>query len=1072
MKKIYLMLMSIFTLCSFSSYSQTETDTTFFTQMNYIFANLDKSKVPNGILRDFAMEFTNLENYNGTAALADSNYADAQAFWDVYQTLLTGRVNTSASGFVSPAIADSLWYIQRDTGLIVLSGLYFNYSRFKDNAANNYVTITNGRLYDKYVSGVWQNPYQGEQAFLLSPPINSYSDLNLQVVLPSNLWFTNNGSAVTGLQIDADDGLGYRTLTAGVPLNISYADTGHKEWKYKLTITGGATLYSHSDMYIQTEYSAAGSGQYRMMSPQGVEDFPVFSFAATKSYLSIAGKGYATIKYANPDHIIRKPLIVVEGYDPGHILKPEEKFGYTNITNFLDDATDDIGSQLTPLLSGSTQQYDIIYVDWRNGTDYLQRNAYLLETIIQWVNANKQAVGGVMQPNVVLGQSMGGVIARYALKDMENNSINHQTRLYISDDAPQLGANVPQGYQHLARHARSLYVKTGVTATIVETIQFIRNGVSPLQALSLADQPASKQMLVNFVNGSNTIDNTVHAAWQTELKNMGYPNGVTGIPFRKVAISNGSECANTQAFGAGDNLLTYNGKANTRILGDLAGMAGLPIAGAFLGQPPLLLGIIPGRNDFNFDFAVNAKADGISNQVYKGKITYTKKILWLISVNATITNKSYSSNASTLPYDYFPGGYYYTGVDLSSSAYHNVLIKYNITASNQETFNFVPTASALDIGSGNVTLTKADYLARYIGSTPPSSPKNTPFNNFITAFNNDRINEQHISFERRNGDWMAAELNGAPQSADCSAFCDLSISGNNYLCTPSVYSVPVTVGGSTTVSWSASPSNLIQFSCQNCSQTTIIKIAPGTVTLTANITTPCGSFIVSKQVIIDKPTISGTYTDHSGQHFLQYWSGSSSSYNTVCNNYDAQTNMNIQGANSVTWSKVTSSPTSISWNQNGSNIGFYFWQVNQTAVFQVDASNGCGTTTNTFGFKSIDCSGDGGGCDVYQLSPNPAISSINITIIPNIIAPCDPPPLEQVAPTEQNSKLSSTRSAKARSILSISIYDNKGILQQQWQYSGGTKSATLNVSKLPSGVYFIRVADGVYFENHRVIIGK
>lgn len=367
-------------------------------------------------------------------------------------------MSASASGFVSPAITDSLWYIQRDTGLIVLSGLYFNYSRFKDNAANNSVTISNGRLYDKYVSGVWQNPYQSEQAFLLSPPVSSYSDLNLRVVLPSNLWLTNNGTAVTGLQIDAGDGLGYRTLTAGVPLSISYADTGHKEWKYKLTITGGATLYSHSDMYIQTDYSAGGGGQYRMMSPQGVEDYPVFSFTASKPYLSIAGKGYATVKYANPDHIIRKPLIVVEGYDPGHILIPEEKFGYTSLEGFLEDINTSLSSNLKTLLNGSPSQYDIIYVDWKNGTDYLQRNAYLLETIIQWVNANKQAVGGVMQPNVVLGQSLGGVIARYALKDMENSSINHQTRLFISDDAPQLGANVPQGYQHLARHARSLYV--------------------------------------------------------------------------------------------------------------------------------------------------------------------------------------------------------------------------------------------------------------------------------------------------------------------------------------------------------------------------------------------------------------------------------------------------------------------------------------------------------------------------------------------------------------------------------------------------------------------------------------
>ena len=95
MKKLYLFLITLITLCLFCENisAQTETDTTFFTQMNYIFAHVDKTKVPYGMLRDFGMEFTNIENYNGAAALADSNYADADAFWDVYQTLLTSRVS-------------------------------------------------------------------------------------------------------------------------------------------------------------------------------------------------------------------------------------------------------------------------------------------------------------------------------------------------------------------------------------------------------------------------------------------------------------------------------------------------------------------------------------------------------------------------------------------------------------------------------------------------------------------------------------------------------------------------------------------------------------------------------------------------------------------------------------------------------------------------------------------------------------------------------------------------------------------------------------------------------------------
>ncbi len=38
--------------------------------MNYIFANVDKTKVPYGILRDYGMEFTNIENYKGTVTFS------------------------------------------------------------------------------------------------------------------------------------------------------------------------------------------------------------------------------------------------------------------------------------------------------------------------------------------------------------------------------------------------------------------------------------------------------------------------------------------------------------------------------------------------------------------------------------------------------------------------------------------------------------------------------------------------------------------------------------------------------------------------------------------------------------------------------------------------------------------------------------------------------------------------------------------------------------------------------------------------------------------------------------------
>lgn len=105
-------------------------------------------------------------------------------------------------------------------------------------------------------------------------------------------------------------------------------------------------------------------------------------------------------------------------------------------------------------------------------------------------------------------------------------------------------------------------MRTGA-APFVELVQLIRNRVSPYKALNISNTPAARQMLINWVDNNFQVDNSMHTAWQTELRNLGYPS-LYGI--RRVAVSNGSECAITQPFSPGYTILGYYGKANTRFL--------------------------------------------------------------------------------------------------------------------------------------------------------------------------------------------------------------------------------------------------------------------------------------------------------------------------------------------------------------------------------------------------------------------------------------------------------------------------------------------------------------------------
>ena len=165
------------------------------------------------------------------------------------------------------------------------------------------------------------------------------------------------------------------------------------------------------------------------------------------------------------------------------------------------------------------------------GADFIQRNAMILVELINQINAQKIGT----EKNVVIGPSMGGLISRYALRYMEQNEMEHDTRLYISFDTPHLGANVPIGFQHLFN-----YMANGPLGDV--TLQEIVN--------SVISSPAAKQMLLDHYTGHlqtgspTEFDNAIQlptgapnfrTAFQNELNTMGFPTET-----RNVAISNGS----------------------------------------------------------------------------------------------------------------------------------------------------------------------------------------------------------------------------------------------------------------------------------------------------------------------------------------------------------------------------------------------------------------------------------------------------------------------------------------------------------------------------------------------------
>lgn len=171
-------------------------------------------------------------------------------------------------------------------------------------------------------------------------------------------------------------------------------------------------------------------------------------------------------------------------------------------------------------------QYDFIYVDWQESGEYIQANAYTLINVIETINRLRDSNS---DPAVIIGHSMGGLVARYALKTMENNNKIHNVGTYVSYDAPHMGANVPMGL---------LYGFHGLLKFLddKDVIDYLVKKYTDVEKLiqigkRFAYSTATQQMLVDYIDPTGSKNNSVHFQWQTELDNLGFPNGDPGKDF-------------------------------------------------------------------------------------------------------------------------------------------------------------------------------------------------------------------------------------------------------------------------------------------------------------------------------------------------------------------------------------------------------------------------------------------------------------------------------------------------------------------------------------------------------------
>lgn len=668
----YIIIHSLCLICLTLSAQNIEDNEAVRTYVDNYFENIDKTRIPTGYLKEYAFELIDFSTYDGLS-LTDDNSVNSSTFEMMLRSIRSAAVGTKPFNDVS-AVLDNL--VTNNNNIPVAISLY-KYNYIKPNAlSNGLISVINDQAYDVFSSdGAWQNPYDDAYIFGFAPIAEiSY---NSTVTFVFNGLFTN--SSINRIEFDPGNGGGYRNVATGNSVTVSYPRNGIFELKLRVTLSTGEVLLSHSSISIDEplpETKADG-----VSNPESVSE--VYNGTTVKAHYRIA--------YNKTTNSLRKPIIVVEGIDP-------------LLTGIDVDGTSIFDVDSIPSLIKS--DYDVVYVDWENSEEDIFANAALLKKIIIEINELK-SLNGSSEKNIIIGQSLGGVIARIALCQMEESNILHETETYVSHDSPHLGATVPIGALYAFHDLYDLwYCKLSGLSVFSSQLSSINSSIK--EVYDFAHSTAVKQLLVNYVNPNGELDNSYHENFISTLRTMGFPKGDPGCDIVNLAICHSGN--GSLQYTSGQSLLHLNEKL---VEGFLAYFIYL-----LTGQETykLFRGI---GSDVNIYGKIDIKPFISSgNKVAEIQLTYNKKILSK-EKTFTILSSNYHAPSSIPYYDSVPASLYnLSNLPSDFSSFVNMVDLADKVA-------FIPTVSAINLKNG-IGLSSFDYNRDYY-SYPPDYQSETPF---------------------------------------------------------------------------------------------------------------------------------------------------------------------------------------------------------------------------------------------------------------------------------------------------------------------------------------------------------
>ena len=295
--------------------------------------------------------------------------------------------------------------------------------------------INNNKLYDLAEYTFEKGPYGRGEVFMTAPLYRTSETLSPIFELSPTTIFWDERTRIEDIEflrcrIDLGDGAGWHYVN---PLHLNHLSAHYP---------------SKGVYYITTEFV----DNYDVVVKHSISSILIYD---TKVYNDVeyeecdnAPKGLRVfeIKPKCTYNIDEKYIFVLSGYNPMSFVNHGIRTFDQLYDKYIVEGNHEILREYG---------YTIVLVDWEDHNDFIQANAMRFVELLEQYKCKQEGD----EEFVVIGQSMGCLIGRYALTWMESDKYvprtdckrekRHNTRLFISNDGPHQGVNIPLSLQWL-----------------------------------------------------------------------------------------------------------------------------------------------------------------------------------------------------------------------------------------------------------------------------------------------------------------------------------------------------------------------------------------------------------------------------------------------------------------------------------------------------------------------------------------------------------------------------------------------------------------------------------------------